>query len=348
MGNRSLRGRRTTVLIELAYQRFHACEVCCKDKAVRSIRDALNPLKLRRREIQRLMRNLTCPACESPIRDYYYDAVAVYEPEQLRDHRRIDSYLKKYRVLLDSFHAFLLRYPSLGGLHQVGRLLTNAAKRAKVRSLEPSIWYHARPDHGKFPSVDEYLPRNPAKVERRAGRFNHGGQDAYYVAQAPETAAIEMTGTRSPSKRVWISPVRIVRSLKVLDLRIQMCGESEPLPLLLSGLIYQGIISACVEEDLSYPQYRIPQFIADLLRWKRVDGVLYTRTRDSGFHNPEAFGENLVLLSPKPGDVDLIEEAQLYSWQEDYGDVLYKSVNLHRVGEPPSFQGHQMTIPKLS
>jgi hypothetical protein len=71
--------------------------------------------------------------------------------------------------------------------------------------------------------------------------------------------------------------------------------------------------------------------------------VLYTRTRDSGFRNPSAFGENLVMLSPDAEDVELVSDPVLYSWAEDDLD-LFTSVNLHEVGraeqQPPYARTH--------
>jgi hypothetical protein len=63
------------------------------------------------------------------------------------------------------------------------------------------------------------------------------------------------------------------------------------------------------------PQYRVPQFLADLVRERMFDGILYTRRRDSGFPNYEAWGRNLVVLRPENLDIHVAAPV-LYSWRE--------------------------------
>jgi hypothetical protein len=100
------------------------------------------------------------------------------------------------------------------------------------------------------------------------------------------------------------------------------------------------------ENDKRLPQYRVPQYIADLLRARKIEGVLYTRTRDSGFRNPEAWGENLVMLSPELEHVELVSDPVLYCWQKDDLD-LFTSVNLHEVDQPGRALPYVRTHPVL-
>jgi hypothetical protein len=48
------------------------------------------------------------------------------------------------------------------------------------------------------------------------------------------------------------------------------------------------------------PEYRVPQFIADLARRRKFRGIRYDSTRPSAYDNPEAAGHNLVVFDPFP------------------------------------------------
>src|SRR5712692_1916778 len=61
------RSRLTQYLIARACERFHACEVCFKSEACDVVEDALAPLRLKPRELKRLLQGLTCPCCESRV-----------------------------------------------------------------------------------------------------------------------------------------------------------------------------------------------------------------------------------------------------------------------------------------
>ncbi len=54
------------------------------------------------------------------------------------------------------------------------------------------------------------------------------------------------------------------------------------------------------DHDESRPQYRVPQYVADLARRHGFRGILYDSTRQSAYNNPEAWGTNLVLFDPVP------------------------------------------------
>src|SRR5207249_10021857 len=119
--------------------------------------------------------------------------------------------------------------------------------------------------------------------------------------------------------------------IRVLDLTIQIFGSIEQQPLVINSLVYSGALSDH-GEDQSLPQYRVPQFLADILRHQKVDGVLYTRRRDSGFPNPEAWGTNLVILRPDKLHLEISSPIQ-YTWRQvpfslaDVGGVLLQAVH---------------------
>lgn len=325
------RGRPTATLLSLASERFHGCEECWEDNAYWWLEDVLKPLRLRVNERKRLMRVLACPRCDSPLRDFHYDRVVGYEANEIRDARRLSQARRRHRDSLTAFHSFLLKYPTLGGLHPVGQQLTKIVKRAKKRTLEPGVWYRARRDEGEVRTADDFMPPDPQQHQLSAGRFNSAGQLGYYLAQASELAAIEVTGERDTTKRVWIAEVKVQQPLRVLDLTIQIFGTIHQQPLVITGLVYSGALSD-YGEDRSLPQYRVPQFIADILRCQKVDAIVYTRRRDSGFPNPEAWGTNLVILRSDKLQLEIAAPKQ-FTWRQvpfslvTGGGVLLQEVN---------------------
>ena len=123
--------------------------------------------------------------------------------------------------------SFLLKYPTLGGLHPFGQQLTKFVKRSKKRMLEPTVWYRARVDDGAVRTADEFRPPDPHRHRLSAGRFNSAGQLGYYPAQARELAAIEVTGERDTTKRVWIAEVTVQAPLtRIPDLAGVFTGRT--------------------------------------------------------------------------------------------------------------------------
>jgi hypothetical protein len=69
-------------------------------------------------------------------------------------------------------------------------------------------------------------------------------------------------------------------------------------------VINRGLISQPTDDfDESRPQYKLPQFIADLAREKGARGILYNSSRPSPYNNPDAVGDNLVLFDPIPSNL---------------------------------------------
>lgn len=346
------RGRRTKFLRKLAEERFHGCEQCWQGNAVWDLDEVLRPLQLRRNERKRLMCVLTCPRCESPIRDYWYSMVVGYEANEIRDAKRIVRYHKQHRRDFDSFHRFLLKHPTLGGLHPFGQVLGRAIRRARKRTLQPASWFRARIDKGRKLAAVDLQPPDPHIHRVPPGRFNGSGQVAYYLAQSRELAAVEVLNGRQINTPVWVSEIQIRGAMKILNLEIQSLGKGEALPIVLTGLIYTGALSD-YGDDESKPEYRVPQFLADLLRERMFDGILYTRSRDSGFPNDEAWGTNLVVL--RPGTVDIrVGDPTLYSWREvprhaaDLNRLMFNPLEFHPlIGESHPPHINQSTFPRL-
>jgi RES domain len=153
----------------------------------------------------------------------------------------------------------------------------------------------------------------------KAYRFNFIGQAAWYLGCDVQTAAVEVLRKPQPKRPFAVATVRILERLPVLDLRRGLWGENPAGNWILKEVVSRRFVSEPTDEvDDSRPQYRIPQYVADLARRRRLRGILYDSTRPSAYNNPEAFGYNLVVFDPVPR-YELVR-AQLMEFGESDGE----------------------------
>ena len=345
------RGRRTTELRALAQERFHGCEACRPNHAFEFLNDVLSPLSLTPAEERRLSRALWCPYCETILEDFHFDKVMAYTETEWREMRRHQSFHQRFRSRFDAFSEFIVRNPLLGGLHPMGIRLARAVRQTPYIALEPSIWFRARRgrDIPGETTEQDVLPADPRKVSLGAGRFNSPGQLGYYLADSQGTAAgevlpyaetIALMHDRDPqleasdvSEHLGIPPavaeeslreridardglvigrISITAPVRVLDLRVSILGESPIRSVLLEGLVHTGALRRPTDyDDKSLPQYRVPQYIADLVRHRGLAGIVYSSSRGLP---PEFPATNLVLFRVEDGMVKAISIGR-YRWR---------------------------------
>ncbi len=288
---RASRTRRTSELVELAQERFDGCEVCRRDDSYDFIDHVVRPLRLRKRERHRLFRALTCPECESPVQSGTF--VLGPDRSQLRRLALSKKFDRLHKTELLEFRELLLRYPMLAAEHPFGRRLAKAVSRAKKTNLEPALWFRASKD-----TNETVLGPRPRERAARAYRFNQIGQVAWYLGEDARTAAVEVLREPRPKVPLAIQRVKILEPVPVLDLRL--FWRDKPIgSWILAEVIARRFISEPTDDlDESRPQYRVPQYIADLARRHGFRGILYDSTRPSGYNNPDARGTNLVLFDP--------------------------------------------------
>jgi hypothetical protein len=249
---------------------------------------------LRKRERRRLFRFLTCPMCESQVRSGTFVLGADRSQLRLLALSKKFDQLHKKEVL--AFREFLVRYPTLGADHPFGRLLAKAINGARRTNLQPGSWYRAARQ------LDWIAPRSREKTAR-AGRFNQIGQASWYLGTDARTAAVEVLRRPQAGTQFAVARVDLLESVRVLDLRLPMSlTETNPTrSWILREVIARRYVSEPTDElDESQPQYRLPQYVADLARRRGFRGILYDSTRPSAYNNPEAWGTNLVLFDPLP------------------------------------------------
>src|SRR5260370_1938878 len=133
---RASRPRRTRELVELAQERFYGCDVCRHDDSYDCIDDVVAPLRLLKRERERLLRALTCPGCESRVQSGTF--VLGADRSQLRRLALSKKFDRLHKQEYEEFRDLLLPYPMLGAEHPFGRPLAKAVSHAKKTNLEPA------------------------------------------------------------------------------------------------------------------------------------------------------------------------------------------------------------------
>jgi hypothetical protein len=286
--------RRTRELVELAQERLSGCDVCRHKNSYEWVEDVLKPLRLRKRERGRLFRALTCPGCESGVHSGTF--VFGTDRDELRRLALSKKFDRLYKKELDEFREFLLRYPMLGAEHPFGRRLAKAVSRAKKISLAPELWFRATAD-----TNETVLGPRPRQRAARAYRFNQIGQVAWYLGKDAQTAAVEVLREPRPRVPLAIQAAKILEPVPVLDLRFPLWGDNPTGSWILREVVARRFVSQPTDDlDESRPQYRVPQYIADLARRRGFRGILYDSTRPSAYNNPEAWGTNIVLFDPVP------------------------------------------------
>jgi hypothetical protein len=207
----------------------------------------------------------------------------------------------------------------LGCEHPFGKLLSNAMNLAKKTLLEPSLWFHATDPNKTFVLRSQFEATT-------ANRYNQIGQSALYLGCDEKTAAVERLRAPRSREPIGVVNVRLGERIDVLDLRSLIWGNADPIG---SGILRFVADSRFISEpttdvDRTRSQYRIPQFVADLARKRRFNGILYDSTRPSAYNNPEAAGHNLVVFDPAP-QTCVVESCSAHEFGEPDYDVMLSS-----------------------
>jgi hypothetical protein len=298
MRGHTRRTRLTRELRQLTQERFSSCDICRPDDSYDWIEEVVNPLRLRKRERKRLFRVLTCPECESRVEEgTLVTGASRSELSFMALSRKFDQL---YKADLEDFRAFLTKHPMLGADHPFGKLLAQAVRRARKMRLEPKLWFRATKNLSEIA-----LGPRPRERTTRAYRFNQIGQVAWYLGTDLKTAAVEVLREPRAKTPFAVASVNLLDEIPILDLRTPfrypMSDTNPTRSWILREVVARRFIAEPTHElDESRPQYRIPQYVADVARKCGFRGILYDSTRPSAYNNPEAQGTNLVLFDPPP------------------------------------------------
>ena len=224
--------------------------------------------------------------------------VVKYGAAELLQRRLSRKFDATYGKLVKDFRVFLIAFPMLGADHPFGKVLSKAMKRAERAVLEPAIWYRATTN-----TLEPSFSPRAALESTRANRYNQIGQAAWYLASDEKTAAVEVMRRPTGGVSISIAKVELNERIAVLDLRSAI-WDTDPLQQwILRNVVDGRFISEPAESENSRPEYRVPQFIADLARRNKFRGIRYDSTRPSPHNNPDAVGHNVVVFDPDPAPI---------------------------------------------
>jgi hypothetical protein len=308
------RGRRTKYLVAMAQSRFYGCEVCNNSNSSDFLEEIFERCGFTKKEMKRVERDITCPGCESNMD--MMDQVAAYSAEELRFENTVLRQTPKFLKLQN----FIMAYPSLAASHETAKELERAVKRARITVLHPRDWY--RCVGGKKINNEAVFPRQP----QRAYRFNHSGQMAFYLAEKPEGAVIEILQGKKQEDRtggLWIADVAIRSPLRVLDVRMIMpfMDHYKGQPSLLQTLLAVGLLRRKKNRTGQFqPQYLETRLIADLVRRRKLDGIYYTSCQEYPFRD-DVFGTNLVIFNPNYRTFTEVKALSRIKWMKAKEDA---------------------------
>lgn len=202
---------------------------------------------------------------------------------------QLDFYANRVR----DFEHRIREYPLLGARFPLAKNLTNLIAQARAHTIESETWVRSRRwEQGEiFESVDMGAPPPHRTPE---GRYNHAGRPVLYLGSDDVTCGAE-TVERNESSRIWLQSFRVTGK-RVLDLswfpNLEEALDNDQVDLLLAAL-HSAVHRPTEHQGHWKPEYYVPRFIADVVRWKGYDGIL--------FNSVKGTGTNLVLFDPASG-----------------------------------------------
>jgi len=255
-----------------------------------------------------VLEEVVCQNCGHSVE--LSDIVGTKPEEEEKLEELYDRLEKVLGPKLDDFQSHLEQWPYLGLKHPIGKKILKQIKDFPIVSIRNEVWYRARaPKSGCNMNVAELLPPDPAKVVIPEGRYNHFGQQAFYLSASAEAAALE-TLIDDKEGIAWTLDFRIKFVKQVLDLKSQVGFPNTSLGLLPFGLIYGGNLEHKVMRDRGWkPEYFVPRFISDCARMSGLNGIKFMSTK--------SWQSNLVLFSWSNSSVEVVGSPRILQVNTD-------------------------------
>ncbi len=252
-----------------------------------------------------LLEDLKCPKCKHPL-ETQCDEVEIkseydYKVEQIFKKIEHEKIINK----LYEFNKFISEYPYLGLDTKIGKQIYSLIKDGKTHSIKSEEWYRARKlnNENRIFSSEEMSAPNPNKVYIKEGRYNHTGQPFLYLSNFEETAFLEIKEDRN--NLCVIQKFQIQHLNNLLDLRSNYDNIDPDIDLLYWAIIYNGFVSEKPNNKSSWkPEYFVPRFIADVARFFKYNGIIYSSAVSGG--------ENLVLFHFPKKNVKYIDDPKIF------------------------------------
>jgi RES domain len=179
-------------------------------------------------------------------------------------------------------------------LHPIGKEVAAGVSKAHIKVLQPQKWY--RCIEAEKVDLNRIFPTSPQPPHR----FNHAGQTAFYLADDPRTAVIEVKQEdilKEVRVDLWIVAFEISSPLRVLDARMPMLSGHKRQPSILQTLLTRSFLREKRRDKGRFqPQYLLTRFVADLVRKRNLDGIYYTSCHEYPYRD-DVYGTNLVIFN---------------------------------------------------
>ncbi len=271
------------------------------------LQDLLNDLDIPEPYHEAVTKGLTCPHCGTNI-ELESDVGIKTDYESYIDFKWKEWY-QKYQDKFEEFFYFIKKYPYLGLQHKLGKQIFEKVPELPKIIIEKETWFRARKVNGsKLLRTEDLYPADPEKVEIGEGRYNHFGQNVFYLAKDDYGAAVELL---DESGLVWLQKFNLIKSDKIIDLSHEISEEpNAELDLLSFGLRYSKVLERRVKRSAGWkPEYFIPRFIADCAKLYGYSGVKFNSSRSCSL--------NLVLFSWESEGIQPIETPYIYKFEKN-------------------------------
>lgn len=254
--NRDLDFQRSTIMLESFYEGS-------------LLRDAFT-----KEEFLYLVKQMQCPHCREPIS-------WIFCPYELKF--EVPS---RFEIDAEEIAALANRTPFLLLSHPFAKSVYNEIHRISKNvplSVLPSPMFRSRKAKSTHVFTNsDFMAPNPNVIPE--GRYNHAGQQVYYLGEDPLTCFYE---ARMPEEGIMLGRIDVHEPLKILDLMDEDLEENG----IIQSIQWSSLLSSPAEgEGWHKPHYVFTRFVADVARSAGFDAIRYPSVR---FNE----GYNYVLLN---------------------------------------------------
>ena len=173
------------------------------------------------------------------------------------------------------------------------------------------------------------LPPPPEKTFE--GRYNRPGEPVFYLGNRKSTCIAEINNGNIKNN-CWVQKIK-VNSDKIIDIsNYYTTSTLSNIPLFVSGLLLSDIIlQHNYSKSETHPEYCITQFIADLCKQKKINGILYPSAVFK--KNNGTRGINLVLFNWE-NKFSFIGQPEQFKYKDNIIELKMRNKETNKIIKP--------------
>lgn len=284
------------------------------------IEDLFDRYKLEEGSRDQIIQKLTCPNCGNELERYC--EIGLEDPDDKEINAHIDAAIKKYGKKIDDFKKITDHHPTLALQSSLAKNILKEIKNGKIKTCSiDGYYFRARTlSDSKVFTSDDFLA--PPLGKSQEGRFNHAGQNHFYIADHEETAINECLSGTDPSL-IWVQQFKFKKINNILDLSSDWDDQGPSTSTLLVALHNTAILKETKNnKEMWKPDYNITRFIMDCAKQNGYSGIKYNSVKDH-------IGKNVVLFECKQDEIEDYEKPKIMSY-----DPRKKVDMFNRIVEP--------------